>query len=174
MIRIAMALILLGGIAWGWPDSPAAACPGFQTKDKAIFLAASRLDRPRVSGVRAGGTVLLGACQSLPGTGNVPFEPTMAIHYVADRRNRDLEFRTEGDCDTVILVRTPSGRWFFDDDNGVRQNARLRLGSPPEGRFDIWVGSQAGRLCDTKLALQSLRARVRLTDAGTAASAPRI
>ena len=31
---------------------------------------------------------------------------------------------------TVLLVRTPSGRWFFDDDNGPEHNARLRLSTP--------------------------------------------
>ena len=174
MIRIAIALILIAGVAAGWPGPPAVACPGLHSKDKHLFFSASQLTRPKVAGVRAGGTVLLGACESLPGTGNIPFEPTIAIHYVADRRARDLEVRTEGDCDTVLLVRTPSGRWFFDDDNGSRHNARIRLGSPPEGRYEIWVGSNAGYACETKLALQSYRARARLAEAVTGPSHGRI
>lgn len=165
MIRIASVLIVIAALAAISPGAPAGACPGLHAKDKHLFLAASQLQRPKVAEVRAGGTVLLGACETLPGTGNIPFEPSVAIHYVADRKARDLEFRTEGDCDTVLLLRTPSGRWFFDDDNGLRRNARIRLGSPPEGRYEIWVGSNAGRLCNTKLALQSFRARVRLAEA---------
>jgi hypothetical protein len=74
----------------------------------------------------------------------------------------DLEIRTEGDCDTVLLIRAPSGRWYFDDDNGPGRNARLRLGSAGEGRYEIWVGSNGGRACQTLLALQTFRGKARL------------
>ncbi len=112
--------------------------------------------------MRAGGTVLLASCETIPGSGNIPFDPSVSVFYTADRKRMDLELRTEGLCDTVLLVRTPSGRWFFDDDNGPERNARLRLSTPPEGRYEIWVGSQGGSACTSRLALQTFRANVKL------------
>jgi hypothetical protein len=142
----------------------AAACPDLHSPDKHLFLTARQLVAPRVAEVRAGGTVPLEYCETLPGAGNVPFEPSVAIYYVADRKRMDLEFRTEGDCDTVLLVRTPSGRWFFDDDNGGGRNARVRIGAPREGRYEVWVGSAAGYACPSRLAVQSFRAVTRYAD----------
>ncbi len=140
----------------------AAACPGFANKDKHLYFSARQLAQPRVAEVRAGGTVLLEGCPDLPGVGNIPFDPSVSIHYVADRKRVDLEFRTAGLCDTVLLVRTPSGRWFFDDDGaGDGANARLRLALPPEGRYEVWVGSRAGTACPSRLTLQTFRTNVR-------------
>jgi hypothetical protein len=145
-----------------WAGSAAAACPGLDNKDKHLFFTARQLQTPKVAEVRAGGTVLLGQCEHVPGTGNIPFDPSVSVHYVVDRKRMDLEFRTEGACDTTLLLRTPAGRWFFDDDNGEGRNARLRLGSPSEGRYEIWVGSQGGAACAARLALQTFRGTVRL------------
>lgn len=155
-IVLLLGLMLAGG---------AAACPGFGAKDKHLYFSARQLATPKVAEVRAGGTVPLALCEQVPGTGNVSFEPSVAIHYVADRRRTDLEFRTEGACDTILLVRTPSGRWFFDDDNGAARNARLRLSNPPEGRYEVWVGSAEGAACRTRLALQSFRSVTRYATA---------
>jgi hypothetical protein len=140
----------------------AEACPGGPTASDPLHLLAGRLRTPVTAEVRAGGTVPLALCDGLPGTGNIPFDPSVSILYVADGKRMDLEMRTEGECDTVILVRTPSGRWFFDDDNGAARNARIRLAAPREGRYEIWVGSQEGRACATRLALQTFRSVVRL------------
>ncbi len=145
-----------------WGGAAAAACPDLHNPDKNLYLSARQLVTPKVAEVRAGGTVLLEYCEALPGSGNIPFDPSVAIYYTADRKRMDLEVRTEGDCDTVLLLRTPSGRWFFDDDNGPTRNALLRLSTPPEGRYEIWVGSQGGAACAARLALQTFRANVRL------------
>lgn len=147
-----------------WGAAASAACPGLHNKDKHLFFTARQLVTPKVAEVRAGGTVLLGQCPHVPGTGNIPFDPSVSVHYVVDRKRMDLEFRTDGPCDATLLLRTPSGRWFFDDDNGEGRNARLRLGSPPEGRYEIWVGSQGGAACRTRLTLQTFRGVVRLAE----------
>jgi hypothetical protein len=148
-----------------WAGSAAAACPGLHNKDKHLFFTARQLQTPKVAEVRAGGTVLLGQCAQVPGSGNIPFDPSVSVHYVVDRPRMDLEIRTEGACDATLLLRTPAGRWFFDDDNGPGRNARLRLGSPSEGRYEIWVGSQGGEACAARLALQTFRGVVRLAQA---------
>lgn len=149
-----------------WGGAAAASCPGLNSADKHLFLSARQLLAPKVAAVRAGGTVLLASCEAVPGSGNIPFDPSVSVFYTADRKRMDLEIRTEGDCDTVLLLRAPSGRWFFDDDNGPGRNARLRLGSPTEGRYEIWVGSQGGSACPTRLALQTFRGTVKYASAG--------
>ncbi len=140
------------------------ACPGAPTAIDPLHVLADRLRTPLTAEVRAGGTVPLELCDGVPGTGNIPFDPSASILYVADRKRMDLEVRTEGACDTVILLRTPTGRWFFDDDNGGERNARIRIAAPREGRYEIWVGSQEGRACETKLSLQTFRSVVRLAE----------
>lgn len=158
MIRIVLSLLC---VVWG---GAALACPGLQPKDKHLFLSAAELAAPKVAKVRAGGTVLLGFCETLPGTGNIPFDPSVSIFYIADRARADLELRTVGACDTVLLIRSPTGKWFFDDDAGGNRNASLRIREPAEGRYEIWVGSQGGYACDTTLVLQAIRTRVRVAD----------
>jgi hypothetical protein len=152
MLRLVVFLVF----ALGLPVA-AAACPGLSNKAKNLHFTARQLVAPKVAEVRAGGTVLLGQCDQIPGTGNIPFDPSVSILYVADRKRMDLELRTEGDCDTVLLVRSPAGRWFFDDDNGPGRNARIRIGTPTQGRYEVWVGSNGGVACQTRLALQSFR-----------------
>ncbi len=149
-----------------WGGAAAASCPGPSSADKHLFFSARQLVTARVAEVRAGGTVLLASCEAVPGSGNIPFDPSVSIFYTADRKRMDLEVRTEGDCVTVILLRTPLGRWFFDDDNGPGRNARLRLGSPTEGRYEIWVGSQGGFACPARLALQTFRGTVKYASGG--------
>ena len=153
-------LVFVAALVWG--GAAAAVCPGLHSPDKHLYFSARQLMTPKVAEVRAGGTVLLASCEAIPGSGNIPFDPSVSVYYTADRKRMDLELRTEGECDTVLLVRTPSGRWFFDDDNGPARNARLRLSTPPEGRYEVWVGSQGGAACTSQLALQSFRANVRL------------
>lgn len=157
---LALALAGLAGAG------PAAACPGPAAKDDPLFMTARRLTDPLVADVRAGGTVPLELCDDLPGAGNVPFDPSVSIRYIADMRGMALEFRTIGDCDTVILLRTPSGAWVFDDDNGPGRNALIRLAAPREGRYEIRVGSRGGAACASRLALQTFPAPRRHARAG--------
>jgi hypothetical protein len=154
------AVLVAAAMLWG--GAAAASCPGLGHRDDATYVTARQLMKTKVSDVRAGGTVPLEICEAVPGAGNVPFEPSVAVHYIVDRKRMDLEVRTAGDCDTVLLLRSPSGRWYFDDDNGDGANARLRLGLPAEGVYEIWVGSQEGRACAARLELQTVKGALRL------------
>jgi hypothetical protein len=150
-------------VALAWAGAASAACPGFHDKSDPIHVTDRELGRALAAEVRAGGTVLLGQCPNLPGTGNIPFEPTATIFYVADRRGRALEFAASGPCDPVLLVRSPTGKWFFDDDNGGERNARLRIFGPAQGRYQIWVGSNGGSACAATLTLRSVRGDAKAT-----------
>ena len=59
-------------------------------------------------------------------------------------------FRANAGGDTTLLVRLPDGRWICNDDSPSWANDAHRLDSldplldldtPPEGQYDIWVGS---------------------------------
>src|SRR6218665_434209 len=112
--RLAVLLWLWAGAAW--------ACPGMGFQRDEITLSARQLTTPRVATVRAGGTVLLGQCPDLPGGGNIPFDPSASILFAPDSRRLDLQVLAQGDCDPVLLVRGPSGRFWFDDDDGGDRN----------------------------------------------------
>ena len=141
-----------------------AACPGMGFLKDELSVTARQLMTPRVATVRAGGTVPLGECAELPGVGNIPFDPNVSLLYVPDRKRMDLELRAEGDCDPVLLVRGPSGRFFFDDDDGGARNARIRLAQPPAARYPIGVGSQGRAACPPRLTLQTFRGVTRYAE----------
>jgi hypothetical protein len=156
MIRLAAVLATALAIA-----GPAAACPQVTSKTSALHLSARDLATPRSAPVRAGGTVVLDACATVPGTGHVPFAPSAVIDYTANLRGRGIEIRTDGACDAVLLVRTARGNWYFDDDGGGGGNARLLLMNPAGGRYRIWVGSYDAFGCDAALVVRTVRPRRR-------------
>ena len=66
-----------------------------------------------------------------------------------------LQISVRSPCDSTLLVNTPRGEWFFDDDDNDRLDARLVLNEPGDGAIDIWVGSADGRTCDGVLTVES-------------------
>ncbi len=43
--------------------------------------------------------------------------------------------------DTVLVVRTPDGRWLCDDDSAGSRNPAIQINGPVNGRYDVWVGT---------------------------------
>ncbi|MEM6900163.1 MAG: hypothetical protein AAF583_10370 [Pseudomonadota bacterium] len=107
--------------------------------------------------VYAGGDIDLGACNDLPGTGNVIEAPDFTITY-EETQDYDLRFRTEAesDCDTVLLVNDSTGEWYFDDDSGEGSNAELTLESAAGGLIDVWVGTYDNDYCSANLLIDTL------------------
>jgi hypothetical protein len=147
----AIALVLAAASVAGRAE----ACPSDGARVAATPLSARQLATPRAAAVRAGGTVVLGACAGAPGRGHVPFEPTTVLHFTADLPGRALELRTEGACTPVILVRTARGGWAFAE--GAGREARVILGNPRSGRYAVWVGTSDVFGCDARLELRSVR-----------------
>jgi hypothetical protein len=145
------ALAVFAGLA----AAPAAACPADGARTAAMPLSTRQLATPRAAAVRAGGTVVLEACADTPGRGHIPFEPTTVIHYTTDLDGRALEFRTEGACTPVILVRTARGGWAFGQ--GADGTARVVLGNPRAGRYAVWVGTTDAFGCDARLVVRAAR-----------------
>ena len=65
--------------------------------------------------------------------------PDVNLDYSAG--SSSLYVYTESDVDVTLLVRSPSGQWFCNDDGGEGLDAMIALSSPQSGRYNIWVGS---------------------------------
>lgn len=104
--------------------------------------------------VLAGGVYQLHDCE-LIGWGHVRRAPDFVFDLNRMRRFRRLHLRSNAACDTILLLRAPSGRWFFDDDSGVGQTASLSLADPDDGAYAVWVGSFRPEECDAVLTLET-------------------
>ena len=72
--------------------------------------------------------------------GWVADQPDFFIIY--DSANAwDLVFNVLSDSDTTLLIHSPGGRWYCDDDGGEGSNPRLAFENPAPGRYSIWVGT---------------------------------
>ena len=106
------------------------------------------------SSVVAGGSVNLQGCGSVPGQGYVAQNPDFTIQYNDLGMGRQLDFRVEADCDTVMLVNASDGQWYFDDDtDGL--NPAMRLSRAPSGQYDVWVGTVGTATCNARLIVES-------------------
>jgi hypothetical protein len=155
MMRWVAAAVVLAG--WGFTDPAEAACPGVNDGGAKLRFTSTQLARPHATAVVAGGSIDIGYCAEVPGVGYVAHDPDFNVYYDRNDPNRDLEFRTESNCDTVLLVNTGDGNWFYDDDGASNGNARIRLAGPSAGRYDVWVGTYGEATCNARLIVESFR-----------------
>lgn len=151
--------LLVAPLATACADKPALAapCPAPSDRGAAVAFAASALARPHATDVIAGGRIALDACAGVPGTGHVTGDPDIVVDFAADAGARDLEFRTDSACDTVLLVVAEDGVWHFDDDGGAGTNARIRIAAATDGRYHVWVGSYGRGSCRARLVVEARR-----------------
>jgi hypothetical protein len=109
---------------------------------------------PKVFAVTAGGDVRLYPC-GFGRSGFVRQPPDFVFELSRMGRYDRLHLRANAECDTVLLVRAPSGRWFFDDDSGTGTTASLSLGDPMDGSYHVWVGSFGPEGCVARLTLET-------------------
>jgi serine/threonine-protein kinase len=71
-------------------------------------------------------------------SGYVSIEPTFDFYYTAG--TYPLTISAESETDTVILINTPGGEWFFSDDfDGT--NPGVVFEDPEDGLYNIWIGT---------------------------------
>ncbi|PQO22031.1 hypothetical protein C2I36_15205 [Rhodobacteraceae bacterium WD3A24] len=133
----------------------AQSCPNWSLSGSSVSYGAEGLWTPRSFGVTAGGGTNLGNCGNIPGRGWVSAAPDFELDFFENNARRDLEFRTQGSCDTVLLVNDASGQWHFNDDGGSSLNASMRLSNAPTGTYDIWVGTYGSSNCSTTLVMET-------------------
>lgn len=119
---------------------------------------------------RAAGSSWLGSCGISGASRYVRSSASMVLHYTNDTSNVNgnrLRIRTEDNnsgrtCDATLLIRDPSGQWFFNseiqgttllDPFGVNANynARINLGHAVTGEYHIWMGHFSETSCATDL-----------------------
>ena len=143
----------------------ALACPdaGLWGKER-YEVSASDLYAPKEATVIAGGDIDLRSCRNIrpqnwsgPITGHVIREPDFSI-TVRGLDGYQIEFRTVSACDSVLLINTAAGNWYFDDDDNTQSagDALIRLTRPSgDGIYDIWVGTFDGAECEAKIVLET-------------------
>lgn len=148
-------IVILAPLFWLLSLGAVVACPDPEIAPVARHEATGRdLWRPARFEVIAGGGHALFGCD-LIGWGHVRSAPDFLFELTRMRRFRRLHLRSNAACDTVLLVRSPSGRWFFDDDSGVGQTASLSLSDPEDGDYAVWVGSFQPEGCAARLTLET-------------------
>ncbi|WP_224814452.1 hypothetical protein [Hasllibacter sp. MH4015] len=97
----------------------------------------------RVPRITAGGRFPLTNC--FPGTGWRGFtitRPDFRFFYQGNSPTGRLTFAlTSGAVDTVLLINTPDGQWFFNDDSNGTFNSTLTFSPVLQGQYDIWAGA---------------------------------
>ena len=119
-------------------------CPNPSLRGMAVTTSGSILYTPANYTVLAGGTQDVGLC-GLPifASGYFQAQPNLSFFLSGMEGHGRLEIQGQSSCDTVLLVRTPSGEWYFDDDSNGNLNPMLDLYNTARlnGRLDVWVGT---------------------------------
>lgn len=145
----------LASLFWLVSSGLAAACPDPEIAPVERHVAKGRdLWNPARFAVRAGGAFSLLGCGGT-GWGYVRDAPDFVFELTRMRRFRRLHLRANAGCDTVLLLRAPSGQWYFDDDSGVGHTASLSLAGPEDGVYTVWVGAFRPEGCDAQLTLET-------------------
>lgn len=147
----AMALTLAAGVAQ--------ACPQISMSGATINASATYLYTPRGYDVIAGGSSDVSRCGIRTGTGEFPVgwvaqAPDFELYYQKNA-SYALEFRVISNCDSVLLINTGGGNWYFDDDDNGNGDAKIRLTNPSAGLYDIWIGTYGPQTCSAQLQLET-------------------
>ncbi|WP_147407638.1 hypothetical protein [Pseudooceanicola algae] len=135
--------------------SAAIACPDVEEDGEDLYYSSDDLWNAVAFAVIAGGDQDLDRCDFNGPftTGHVAAPPDFELHY-RKTRDFDLRFTAVGDCDTVLLINTGAGNWFFDDDDG-QYDAQIHLTNPSDGLYDIWIGTYENRNCEATLTIET-------------------
>lgn len=129
-----------------------AACPDYSLNGTQATYSSDQLYTPVRRTLTAGGDMDLAQCNDVPGTGWVTRQPDYTIRITGNSaRRRRLQFRTQADCDTVLLVNTPTASWVFDDDGGDGLNAKVDIQQAADGIYDVWVGTSGADGCQATM-----------------------
>lgn len=124
--------------------------PNFGT----VNLRAGFTPDPYTKRIVAGGSV--SASRAKAGcAGKVSAAPDFQVFY--DRAgDADLTFKVVSDDDTTLLINTPNGRFYCDDDSGGDLNPKVVITNPQNGRYDIWVGTYGDETVQSTLQVSEL------------------
>lgn len=147
----ALALLPLTALA-----APALAqdCPNLNGSGQAIRYNGQALQSAQSHSVTAGGNLDLASCAFVQGHGHIARRPDFTLDFTRNQPGYDLEIRADGQCDTVLLVRSPNGQTHYNDDSNGADPA-IRLTRAETGSYNIWVGTFGANTCPANLILQT-------------------
>lgn len=126
------------------------ACPNHQIAAPWLTIQSSQIWNNVSFARRPGGTVAANSCGLGPSmVGFIRAQPNFVLNYTNDTPNTNgnrLRIRLNdgnngNSCDSTLLIRDPSGQyWFNDDFPGHGFNAGLNLGHALTGTYHIWLG----------------------------------
>lgn len=103
-----------------------------------VTLAARFKPDPHTLDVAAGGPVSAATAVADACWGNFSAAPTLLLTYEG---SGPLAIWAEGQSDLALVVVTPTGDWFCDDDSGVDDFPAIRWDSAIRGLYHVWVGT---------------------------------
>lgn len=132
------------------------ACPSFAQPGDFYAATGDQLYAPTSFSVQAGGPLDIGTC-NVGGIGFVTEVPQISVNLSGMESYVRLEIEVEAQCDTTLLVNTPTGQWVFDDDSRGDFQPLLNLPASDamNGRIDIWVGTFNGSACAATIELET-------------------
>lgn len=146
---LAIALAFLGSAA------AAQSCPDWQLESTAITTDGDTAWAPQSFAATAGGPLVLAECGAVPGLGHVTQAASFALSYDDRGLGRDLDFRVEAQCDTLLLISDATAQWHYNDDEDGTLNPRLRLAAAGTGAYHVWLGTWGAESCEATLVVES-------------------
>lgn len=129
-------------------------CPGVSEGGQRLDHSDTGLWEAQGHGVLAGGATDIARCTGIPGFGYFATAPDFSLYYTATGE-LSLEISARSDCDTALLVNDPAAGWHFNDDGDTGVDPALWFDAAETGRYDIWVGTLDGELCEAVLVLET-------------------
>ena len=118
-----------------------------------VNLEAGFTPDPWTKSILAGGSVPASGARS-GCEGRVSAAPDLQLFYEAG--SLDLTVRVHASEDTTLLINSPNGQWYCDDDGGGGLDPRVVVSDPQSGRYDIWVGTYGDSMVQSTLEISEL------------------
>jgi len=105
-----------------------------------VQISSGAFPDPHVLDLDAGGYVdMQRRLEACPGF--ITESPDYRVLFEPGENAAPLIFSVNSSVDTTLVINGPDGRWYCDDDSGVRGgNPMLMFEAPPGGQYDVWVG----------------------------------
>lgn len=112
--------------------------PNFGTLD----LESGFIPDPQEIEVVSGGTVDVASLDlGSDCTGYATAAPDFRINWSGDATNLRIFFVSDEGEDATLVINDATANWHCNDDHGAGLDPLVDIESPPEGQFDVWVGS---------------------------------
>jgi len=87
-------------------------------------------------------------------TGHISAAPDVQLTFSAG--SLPLAISVSSNTDTTLVINTPDGQWFCDDDSGGGVNPSLVFRPAGSGVYDIWVGTYGTSAAAAQLSISEL------------------